>query len=109
MSNVSNKELDEREAYKFKEELRDVCDIELNMVWVWNKLRDLEYYMNYKFTTKDIMKINDKLLNETEQPKTIQKIKERKKLLVKKVKILQDKNFINYSKETDDEIKDLQI
>ncbi len=106
--NVSNKDIDEREAFKLLDELRGVCNFDLNLDWIQNKIEDLQNFRNYKFTTEDIMKINDKRLGLSKKPVTEAEFLSKKRLLEKKLNLIEGQHFLNPSKETEIEIEQIK-
>ena len=96
--NVSNKEIDEHEALKLLENLREVTSFPLNARWVERKLEELNKFVNYKFTSEDIMKINERNLDKMKESKSTGLIT-KKKLLEDKVHFLESENFMDFSQE----------
>lgn len=105
--NVSNKEIDEHEALKLLENLREVTSFPLNARWVERKLEELNKFVNYKFTSEDIMKINERNLDKIKESKTTGWIT-KKKLLEDKVHYLESENFLEFSQERYNEILQLR-
>lgn len=107
LCNVSNQEIDWPEGYKLLEKLTKVVDFELDMDWVEYKIEELDKFMNYKFTSEDIVKIKEKQLGD-KIPETEEEFFKKKKLLETKLNFLEDRNFHSYSEKKEEEILDLK-
>lgn len=90
--NVSNKEIDEQEAFGLLSQLRNIVDFELNMNWIKEKQADLKKYLNYQFTGDDVIKIADKQIQNLSEITEIDFLR-KKKLLENKLNMLKDLNF----------------
>ena len=101
--NISNKEIDEQEAFGLLSQLRDVIDFDLNMQWVKTKQSDLNKYLNYQFTGEDVIKIADKQLLNISEVTEIDFLR-KKKLYEDKLNMLKDLNFYQH-----DESRQLEI
>ena len=90
--NVSNKEIDEQEAFGLLTNLKGVVNFELNMKWIKDKQSDLNKYLNYQFTGEDVIKIAEKRIQNINEVTEIDYLR-KKKLYEDKLNMLKDLNF----------------
>ena len=92
LTNVSNKEIDEQEAFGLLSNLRNNVDFELNMQWIKDKQNDLNKYLNYQFTGEDVIKIAEKQIQNLSEVTELDFLR-KKKLFEDKLNMLKDLNF----------------
>lgn len=108
LASVSNREIDEPEAYKLLEELRDAVGFELSALWAARKTEELARFTNYRFTGEDIMKINERNLNKAKAAGAGGSSAARKKLLEEKLNFLESRNFEQFDQPRYEEIRRLR-
>lgn len=101
--NVSNKEIDEQEAFGLLSQLRNVVGFELNMKWVKEKQADLNKYLNYQFTGEDVIKIAEKQIKNLSEVTEIDFLR-KKKLFENKLNMLKSLNFHEHDENRQAEI-----
>ena len=95
VANVSNRPIDESEAFKLLIELADFNDIALNLKWIQSKKSDLLDMLNFKLTVKEIDQMNEDKLKNTNQQNL--GLFERIQLLEKKLSTLEHMNIDLFS------------
>ena len=104
--NVSNREIDEREAFKCLEDLKELSDFQLDKEWIERKTGELLKFMNYKFTEEDMQKIRELKLEKLKAV-SAETCLERKKLLEEKLAFLEGKNNYEYTIQRENEIEEV--
>lgn len=101
--NISNKEIDEQEAFGLLSQLKGIMPYELNMKWIKEKQADLNKYLNYQFTGEDVIKIAEKQIQNLSEVTEIDFLR-KKKFYENKLNMLKDLNFHDQ-----DETRQLEI
>ena len=107
LSNVSNKEIDEQEAFGLLSKLRTILDFKLDLEWVQKKQSDLDNYLNYQFTGDDFTKILEKQISKMEGVSETALIR-KKKLIDNQLNHLKTQNFHEYDEQRAKEIEELE-
>lgn len=107
LSNVSNKEIDEQEAFGLLSRLSGVVEFELDLNWVERKQKELNKYSNYKFTGEDFTKVRERQINNLTGNSEIALIR-KKKLLEDQVNHLKTLNFREVDEKRKNTIDDLE-
>ena len=105
--NISNKEIDENEAFKLLLSLKNAGTLELNQTWIEKKQSDLSNFLNYKFTKDDIIRMKDKKLTRFKSG-TSTNLWEEKKLLEEQLNHLEIESFRQFEKDTYKRILELR-
>lgn len=107
LSNVSNKEIDEQEAFGLLSKLRTIVTFRLDLDWVQGKQRDLENYLNYQFKGEDFSKIFARQMNKMEGSSETALIR-KKNLIDNQLNHLKTQNFHEYDAKRAQEIVKLE-
>lgn len=106
IANVSNRTIDESEAFTLLIELADYPKLELDLSWIKRKKEDLMAMLNFKLTVKEIDQMNEDKLKSTN--KTNLGLFERIQLLEKRLSSLEHMNLDLFSGKRLTKIKEIK-
>lgn len=105
--NISNKEIDEREAFKLLNDLKQPGAAPLDTNWISRKQNDINEFLNKKYSLEDIIKIRERRL-EAERAKPNRNLWSEKHMLEEQLNHLEAANFKQYDDERYYKIKQLR-
>lgn len=105
--NISNKEIDEREAFKLLNDLKRPDAAPLDTKWIAQKQADINEFLNKKYRLEDIINIRERRLA-AERTKTNRNLWSEKHMLEEQLNHLEAANFKQYDDDRYKKIKELR-